>query len=228
VRVQKSDPEYTLQQLAAAAGMTVRNVRAYQTRGLIPAPTRQGRRSVYGPKHLARLEEIRQARARGATLSLIRAHLSQGGALDSHGVNSAWLPLRTASAGRRGPTAADRETSLTRILSRVDSDGVSDKIQGLVDAGVLRLAGGRVVADQALAGTVSGLVRRGVPVAQAFDVALAAAAAGRALREALATALGGAATDQRVQRDALDLVARVLSTVVIIDLTAVEDAAPSP
>lgn len=220
MRVQRTGPRYTLTELAAAAGMTVRNVRAYQTRGLIPAPTRQGRHSVYGPEHLARLEEIRQARARGATLALIGTHLSQGGALDGDGVNRSWL-------SRRGRPGADRGTSLTRLLSEADADGVPQKVDELITAGVLRRSGERVMADQALAGTVSGLVRRGVPLGQALDVVLAAVDAGRALREALAAALGGAAADQRVQRDALDLVGTVLSTVVTVDLTAVEQRRPS-
>ncbi len=39
--------EYRVDDLAQAAGMTVRNVRAYQERGLLPPPLRRGRTSWY-------------------------------------------------------------------------------------------------------------------------------------------------------------------------------------
>ena len=80
-RVVRRD-EFTLDELAAATRMTARNVRAYQTKGLIPAPSRSGRRSVYRGEHLQRLQAIEQARRRGASLSLIAAHLAAGRALD--------------------------------------------------------------------------------------------------------------------------------------------------
>src|ERR687885_631192 len=45
--------EMTIDQLAQAAGMTVRNVRAHQSRGLLPPPRLTGRTGYYGPEHLA-------------------------------------------------------------------------------------------------------------------------------------------------------------------------------
>lgn len=65
-------PEYRLDDLARAAGMTVRNVRAYQERGLFPQPRRQGRTNVYDETHLARLRLIAQLLERGYTV----AHIS--------------------------------------------------------------------------------------------------------------------------------------------------------
>jgi DNA-binding transcriptional MerR regulator len=50
--------EYRIDDLARAAGMTVRNVRAYQERGLLHAPGRQGRAAVYDETHVARLRLI--------------------------------------------------------------------------------------------------------------------------------------------------------------------------
>jgi DNA-binding transcriptional MerR regulator len=52
--------EYRIDDLARAAGMTVRNVRAYQERGLLHPPARQGRTGVYDETHLARLRLIGQ------------------------------------------------------------------------------------------------------------------------------------------------------------------------
>lgn len=63
--------EYTIEALAKAARTRVRNVRAYQDRGLLPAPERRGRSAIYGPEHLSRLRIIGQLLARGYTLSSI-------------------------------------------------------------------------------------------------------------------------------------------------------------
>ena len=46
--------DYRIDDLARAAGTTVRNVRAYQERGLLPPPRREGRVALYGDAHLAR------------------------------------------------------------------------------------------------------------------------------------------------------------------------------
>lgn len=58
---------YRVDDLARAAGMTVRNVRAYQERGLLHPPKRQGRTGVYDETHLARLRLIGQLLDRGYT-----------------------------------------------------------------------------------------------------------------------------------------------------------------
>ena len=48
------DSEYSIDELARVAGTTVRNVRAYQDRGILPPPERRGRNGVYNHTHLAR------------------------------------------------------------------------------------------------------------------------------------------------------------------------------
>lgn len=59
--------EYRIDDLARAAGMTVRNVRAYQERGLLPAPSLRGRTGFYDDGHLARLRLIGRLLERGYT-----------------------------------------------------------------------------------------------------------------------------------------------------------------
>lgn len=63
--------EYTIDELARAAQTTVRNVRAYQDRGLIPPPERRGRTGYYNGGHLSRLRMISQMVNRGYTLASI-------------------------------------------------------------------------------------------------------------------------------------------------------------
>src|SRR5690606_2467181 len=63
--------EYTVDELAARAQMTVRHVRAYAGRGLIDAPRLAGRTGYYNRGHLQRLQLIRQLLERGFTLAAI-------------------------------------------------------------------------------------------------------------------------------------------------------------
>ena len=63
--------EYRIDELAREAGTTVRNVRAYQDRGLIAPPRREGRVGMYSEAHLARLRLIGQLLERGYTLANI-------------------------------------------------------------------------------------------------------------------------------------------------------------
>jgi DNA-binding transcriptional MerR regulator len=69
-----SERRLTIDELAQATGLTVRNVRSYQSRGLIPPPEVQGRVGYYGAEHLARLQLIREMQAQGFNLAAI-AHV---------------------------------------------------------------------------------------------------------------------------------------------------------
>lgn len=64
--------ELTVDELARTAGTTVRNVRVYQDRGLLPPPERRGRLGVYGPDHLRRLRLVLRMLDRGYPLAAIR------------------------------------------------------------------------------------------------------------------------------------------------------------
>ncbi|MFH8729749.1 MerR family transcriptional regulator [Streptomyces termitum] len=65
-------PEYRIEDLAHHSGATVRTIRAYQDRGLLPRPERRGRSNVYGDSHLARLHQIADLLDRGYTLASIK------------------------------------------------------------------------------------------------------------------------------------------------------------
>jgi DNA-binding transcriptional MerR regulator len=68
--------EYRIDELAREAGTTVRNVRAYQDRGLLPPPRRSGRVGLYTDAHLARLRLIGHLLERGYTLANIAELIS--------------------------------------------------------------------------------------------------------------------------------------------------------
>jgi DNA-binding transcriptional MerR regulator len=63
--------DYRIDDLARAAGTTVRNVRVYQDRGLLPPPRREGRAGLYSEVHLGRLRLIGQLLERGYTFAHI-------------------------------------------------------------------------------------------------------------------------------------------------------------
>lgn len=67
--------EFTIDDLARAANTTVRNVRAYQDRGLLAPPEKRGRVGFYNEDHLTRLRLIGQMLGRGYTLGNIQEML---------------------------------------------------------------------------------------------------------------------------------------------------------
>ena len=57
--------ELTIDELAQRSGMTGRNIRQWQTYGLLPPPERRGRVGIYTEDHLARINRIKELRATG-------------------------------------------------------------------------------------------------------------------------------------------------------------------
>ncbi|WP_217185243.1 MerR family transcriptional regulator [Streptomyces sp. AC495_CC817] len=63
---------YRIDDLAHHSSVTVRTIRAYQDRGLLPSPERRGRANVYSDAHLTRLRQIADLLDRGYTLASIK------------------------------------------------------------------------------------------------------------------------------------------------------------
>ncbi|MGI5376669.1 MerR family transcriptional regulator [Streptomyces sp. CA-251387] len=72
VAEEPAPPAYRIEDLAHLSGATVRTIRAYQDRGLLPRPERRGRANVYGDAHLVRLRQIADLLDRGYTLASIK------------------------------------------------------------------------------------------------------------------------------------------------------------
>jgi DNA-binding transcriptional MerR regulator len=64
--------DLTIEQLAAQSGMTVRNIRAHQARGLLDPPEVRLRVGYYGPDHVARLKLIQELQDDGFNLAGIK------------------------------------------------------------------------------------------------------------------------------------------------------------
>ena len=75
--------QLTIDEFARHTGMTVRNIRAHQSRGLLPPPDVRGRTGYYGRDHIARIELIRELQSDGFKLEAISRLLeSAGGSSD--------------------------------------------------------------------------------------------------------------------------------------------------
>jgi DNA-binding transcriptional MerR regulator len=71
--------DLTIEQLAAAVGMSVRNIRNHHSRGLLPAPEVRARVGYYSAEHVARLRLILDLQADGFNLTAIERLLSASG-----------------------------------------------------------------------------------------------------------------------------------------------------
>ena len=142
--------ELTVDELAARVGMTVRNVRAYAARGLLPPPRLVGRTGWYGPDHVARLVLVRQLLAEGYTLAAVEKAIDNEPGAASAGS----LALHRALMAPWAPDAP-QETDVETIASRAGSDDlaqVAEVVEVLAGMGVVEeLGGGRLrVLDPAL------------------------------------------------------------------------------
>lgn len=118
-------PTLTVDELAARAGVTVRTVRFYSTRGLLPPPVIGPRRvGRYGPAHLSRLALIEELQHHGMTLAAIERYLEQLPAdLSAHDLAihralvASWAPDSAEEA-----TRAELDRRAGRALSEEDID----------------------------------------------------------------------------------------------------------
>jgi len=72
--------ELTVEQLAQETGMSVRNIRNHQSRGLLPPPEVRGRTGYYGDAHIARLRLVQELQTEGFKLDVIKGLVGGGGA----------------------------------------------------------------------------------------------------------------------------------------------------
>ncbi|WP_354699164.1 hypothetical protein DSM112329_04872 [Paraconexibacter sp. AEG42_29] len=148
------EEQLTIDQLAQQTGMTVRNIRAHQARGLLPPPEVRGRTGFYGADHLTRIELIRELQGDGYNLDLIRK-LLEGAAGQSGAVLRFTRTIRTPFVEEEprivtkeelaerfqstDPKLLQRATELG-LLRRLDDEGRFEEISPILAA-----AGGDLV-----------------------------------------------------------------------------------
>jgi DNA-binding transcriptional MerR regulator len=146
------EPALTIDELAARAGVTVRTVRFYGSRGLLPPPVIGPRRvGHYGGDHLARLALIEELQQQGMTLAAIERHvnrlppdLSPHDLAVHRAVVASWAPesvetVTRQELGRRaGRPLGDEDLERLAAMNVIEPAGeVPDVVR--VDSGLFRL-----------------------------------------------------------------------------------------
>lgn len=124
---------YTVDELAATTGMTVRTTRYYAGLGLLPPPSRRGRMAYYSAQHRARLELIRALQEHGFTLAAIEKYLSRippDASVEDLAIQRSMLTSWTTGGHER----LTRRQLEARIGRKVDDE----TIQLLVTMGAIR------------------------------------------------------------------------------------------
>jgi DNA-binding transcriptional MerR regulator len=160
-------PGLTVEQLAYETGMSVRNIRNHQSRGLLPPPEVRARVGYYGQQHVERLRLIQQMQAEGFKLSAIQRIVGdQGDAVDR------FLGLRRAITTPFDTEAPEVLTAeeLAERFGPVDAN--QRELDKAVKLGLLVPVGdGRYEAPSpALLRAAEDVTRRGVPLAAALQV----------------------------------------------------------
>ncbi|MFB9481969.1 MerR family transcriptional regulator [Streptomyces filamentosus] len=126
-------PEYRIEDLAHHSGATVRTIRAYQDRGLLPRPERRGRSNVYGDSHLARLHQIADLLDRGYTLASIKE------LLDAWDTGRGLGGVLGLVAEVQGPWTDEEAARITRAELDARFGGAPDEeaVREAVELGVL-------------------------------------------------------------------------------------------
>lgn len=160
--------EYRMEELARLAGITVRTLRFYRERKLIPPPRREGRIAWYDDHHLARLRTIAALLERGHTLTGI-AELAE--ALD-HGRDVADV-LGVAPPTEEEPVRLTPE----ELAARFEGEVTPENLAAALELGYLGTDGDEIVhISRRLLDVSSELVREGIPLGEVL-------AAGKRVRE---------------------------------------------
>ncbi|RQQ29399.1 MerR family transcriptional regulator [Burkholderia stagnalis] len=158
--------EYTVDELARVSDTTVRNVRAYQDRGLLAPPEKRGRVGIYDDTHVARLKLINHLLARGYTLSNIQDLIM---AIDEgHDLRSI-LGLENAIGGRWSHELP--KTYSLAALAQMFGPQTPAQITRVTELGLLERRGLSFVAKSpALLEAAAAMTREGIPVRELLDV----------------------------------------------------------
>ena len=155
--------EYRMEELARLAGITVRTLRFYRERKLIPPPRREGRIAWYDDQHLARLRTITALLERGHTLNGI-AELAE--AFDNgRGVGDL--------LGMEVPTE-ETPVRLTpeELADHFAGEVTPENLAAALDLGYLGVDGEEIVhISRRLLEVSSALVREGIPLGEVLRTA---------------------------------------------------------
>ncbi|MER6805490.1 MULTISPECIES: MerR family transcriptional regulator [Streptomyces] len=181
-----------MEELARLAGITVRTLRFYRERKLLPPPRREGRIAWYDDHHLARLRTITALLERGHTLNGI-AELAE--AFD-HGRDVGEL-LGMDTPTDEVPVRLTPEELADRFAGEVTPENLA----AALELGYLGTDGEEIVhISRRLLDVSSALVREGIPLAEVLHAGKEARAHADALADLFAGLILRHASEESLHR----------------------------
>ncbi|WP_224766311.1 MerR family transcriptional regulator [Nocardioides campestrisoli] len=170
----------TLEELTARVGMSVRNVRFYTSRGLVPPPIRRGRSGFYTADHVARLELVQELQSHGLTLSAIERYVAS---IPENASAEDVALHRTMLA----PWMAEHPVPMTRaeLEGRAGRELSPDDLATLQELGIVEPADGGFTVAVSQLSVGLGLLELGYPVEAAKAATDLYARHGREIAEEL-------------------------------------------
>ncbi|HWD08639.1 MAG TPA: MerR family transcriptional regulator [Actinomycetota bacterium] len=159
--------EWTIDDLARKAGTTTRNVRSYQTRGILPPPRMVGRVGYYNEGHLARLKYTSSLQERGFSLAAIACLMEAWEAGRSLEDVLGFEEALTAPWSDESPGQFAREKLVEMFPEIVDHP---ELVTRAIDIGLLRPDGDDFIAPSPrMILNGAELVAGGMPLSAALD-----------------------------------------------------------
>ncbi len=159
---------YTIDDLARLTGVTARNIRAHQSRGLLPPPRLEGRTGYYGPEHADRLRLVLEMQADGLNLKAIKRVLEAAGPGSPGQLYDFGRALRRSWEEERPleVTAADLAQRFQPAPPDAEATRRAERLGLIRDLGDGRYE----IASPRLFEAGEELVRLGIPVAAGIDL----------------------------------------------------------
>jgi DNA-binding transcriptional MerR regulator len=147
------EPEgFVVEELSRRTGITVRSLRSYQSRKLLPPPVVRGRTGFYDERHVARIELIKDLQSEGFKLDSIARMLDEGGRSDAEllrftrsvktmfNVSEVSMTTLDDLGDRFGVAAEDAEDIVARaaklgLVRQVDGDSYEELAPRLLSTG---------------------------------------------------------------------------------------------
>jgi DNA-binding transcriptional MerR regulator len=163
-----SPNELTIEELAAQTGMSVRNIRSHQARGLLAPPEVRMRVGYYGPEHVLQLRLIRELQDQGFNLTGIKRLLE-----DSDGSAERLLRVRQSVREQQvdEPTETTTAVELGLRFALEPAEG-RQLLDRAVKLGILIPLGGDSfeAPNPSLLAVGDEAVRSGIPLRAALEV----------------------------------------------------------
>lgn len=166
---EETSEEFVVEELSRRTGVSVRSLRSYQSRRLLPPPEVRGRTGYYGARHVDRVRLVQELREAGLKLDGIARMLDDDVQADEQ--------LLAFTRQARGMFAGDRpgSTTVEELVDRfrISDDEILEVLQASVGLGLLReTATGEieVLAPRLLTAGEAAMATLGLTATEALDL----------------------------------------------------------